>query len=195
MKTLDCRGMACPQPVINIKEALEGATSEFLVIVGSESACTSVTRFAESQGARVSSAQQGSDYHLTIAPGPSVADEAAVRDAGTARNSVVFVSSEVMGRGDDELGAILMTAFLDTLSQFKGEISHAIFVNAGAKLTIEGSPLLQQLRQLEEVGVVVLVCGTCLNHFGIKDQLAVGSVSNMYAIIETLSKAGNVIRP
>ncbi len=100
-----------------------------------------------------------------------------------------------MGRGDDELGAILMEAFLDTLSQFKGEISHAVFVNAGARLAVEGSPVLAQLCQLEEVGVEVMVCGTCLNHFAIADQLAVGSVSNMYAIIETLSKAERVIRP
>ena len=88
-----------------------------------------------------------------------------------------------------------MEAFLDTLSQFKGELSHAIFVNAGAKLAVEDSPVLEQLRQLEELGVQVLVCGTCLNHFGIKDRLAVGTISNMYAIIETLSKAGRIIRP
>ncbi len=109
--------------------------------------------------------------------------------------TVVFVSSEGMGRGDEELGRILMAAFLDTLSQFKGELSHAIFVNAGAKLVVEGSPVLEQVRQLEQVGVQVLVCGTCLNHFGIKNNLAVGSVSNMYAIIETLSKAEKIIRP
>jgi selenium metabolism protein YedF len=112
-----------------------------------------------------------------------------------ARKTVVCVSSEGMGRGDEALGAILMEKFLDTLSQFKGEISHALFLNAGAKLAVEGSPVVGQLRQLEELGVEVLVCGTCLTHFGIKDKLAVGSVSNMYAIIETLSKAGRIIRP
>ena len=114
-------------------------------------------------------------------------------EAAPARGTVVFIGSEGMGRGDDELGAILMEAFLDTLSQFKGEISHAVFVNAGARLAVEGSPVLEQVRQLEEVGVDVMVCGTCLNHFGIADQLAVGSVSNMYAIIEMLSKAERVI--
>jgi intracellular sulfur oxidation DsrE/DsrF family protein len=88
-----------------------------------------------------------------------------------------------------------MAAFLDTLSQFRDEISHVILVNAGARLAVEGSPVLDQLGQLEELGVQVLVCGTCLNHFGIKDRLAVGSVSNMFAIIETLSRAGRIIRP
>jgi len=197
-KTVDCRGLGCPQPVLKTKEALQGATSPFLVIVDNEPSCANVRRFAESQGARVSVAQREGEFHLTIEPGRSdpAAETAPIVCASTdTRNMVVCVSSEGMGRGDDELGATLMAAFLDTLSQFKGELSHAIFLNAGAKLAVEGSPVLEQLRQLEEVGVRVLVCGTCLNHFGIKEKLAVGSVSNMYAIIETLSKAGRIIRP
>jgi len=184
--------------VINTKEALTGTTSPLKVIVDNEAARTNVTRFAESQGARVSVAQHGNDFHLTIQPGeggPAGEAPPIVCADPSARNLVVYVSSEGMGRGDEELGAILMAAFLDTLSQLKGELSHVIFVNAGAKLAVEGSPVLEQIRQLEELGAEVLVCGTCLNHFGIKDQLAVGSVSNMYAIIETLSKAGRTIRP
>ena len=114
---------------------------------------------------------------------------------GGARNLVIFISSEGMGRGDEELGAILMAAFFDTLSQFKAELSHVIFVNAGAKLVVEGSAVLEALLQLEQTGVQMLACGTCLNYFGIKDKLAVGSVSNMYAIVETLSRAGRIIQP
>jgi selenium metabolism protein YedF len=117
------------------------------------------------------------------------------KQTGATLPLVVYVSSEGMGRGDEELGAILMAVFLDTLSQLKGNLSHAIFLNAGAKLTVDGSGVLEQIRQLEQLGAKVLVCGTCLNHFGIKDQLAVGSISNMYEIIETLSKAGRIIRP
>lgn len=197
-KTVDCRGLACPQPVINTKNALQGVTAPIRVIVDNEAACTNVRRFAESRGARVKVAEQIGEFHLTIEPGDhELANEEPpiVCSTTAARNMVVYVSSEGMGRGDDELGAVLMEAFLDTLSQFKGELSHAIFVNAGAKLAVEGSPVLEQIRQLEALGVQVLVCGTCLNHFGIKDRLAVGSVSNMYSIIETLSKAGRIIRP
>jgi selenium metabolism protein YedF len=188
-KTVDCRGLACPQPVISTKEALAGASGPILVIVDNQGSCINVQRFAESQGARVYAEERGGEFHLTIEPGCTACETA------LAKNIAVYVSSETMGRGDEELGSALMAAFLDTLSQFKGEISHAIFVNAGAKLAVEGSPVLEQLRLLEQTGVEVLVCGTCLNHFGIKDRLAVGSVSNMYAIIETLSKAGKIIRP
>jgi selenium metabolism protein YedF len=198
MKIVDCRGLACPQPVIDTKAALAGATAPILVIVDDQGSCTNVKRFAESQGGRVSVEQQGDEFHLTIEPGhgaPAAETPPIVCETTSAKNTVVYVSSEGMGRGDEELGATLMAAFLDTLSQFKGEISHAIFVNAGAKLATEGSPVLEQLRQLDQVGVQVLVCGTCLNHFDIKDRLAVGGVSNMYAIIDTLSKAGRIIRP
>jgi selenium metabolism protein YedF len=196
--TVDCRGLTCPQPVINTKNALQGATTPILVIVDDEASCINVRRFAESQGARVDVEQQAAEFHLTIEPGqraPAAEALPAVCSTTAARNMVVYISSRGMGRGDDELGAVLMEAFLDTLSQFKGDLSHAIFINAGVKLAVQGSPVLQQLRQLEDLGVQLLVCGTCLNHFGIKEKLAVGSVSNMYAIIETLSKAGRIIRP
>jgi selenium metabolism protein YedF len=201
-KIVDCRGQGCPQPVINTKAALEEAGGPLVVIVDNEAARDNVTRFAESKGARVTVAQRDGDYHLTLEPGQTApaAEEPPVccelpGPGQSIGQSVVCVSSEGMGRGDEELGGILMAAFLDTLSQFKGKISHAIFLNAGAKLAIEGSPVLDQIRQLEQVGVEVLVCGTCLNHFGIQDRLAVGRVSNMFAIIEVLSSAGRVIRP
>jgi selenium metabolism protein YedF len=192
--TVDCRGLACPQPVINTKDALAGATGTILVIVDNEASCTNVRRFAEGQGARVSVTQQGDDFHLTIEPGQAAPADKAGATTG-AKNVVVFVSSEGMGRGDEELGGILMVAFLDTLAQLKGDLSHVIFVNAGAKLAVEGSPVLEELRQLEGAGVEILVCGTCLNHFGIKDKLRAGSISNMLAIIETLSQAGRIISP
>ncbi len=198
MKTVDCRGLACPQPVIDTKNALEDAAGPIRVLVDSEASCANVRRFAESQGAAVEVVEQGAEFHLTIAPGDQPSTGAAppiVCSTTAARNMVVYVSAAGMGRGDEALGGILMEAFLDTLSQFKGEISHVIFVNAGAELAVEGSPVLEQVRQLEELGVQVLVCGTCLDHFGIKDKLAAGSVSNMYAIIETLSKAARIIRP
>jgi len=196
--TIDCRGLDCPQPVINTRDALAGATANLLVIVDNEGSCTNVTRVAESQGARVEVAREGADYHLTIEPGhvAPAEEESTIEGTTSGKGSmVVYVASEGMGRGDEELGAILMAAFLDTLSQFKGELSHAVFVNAGARLAVEGSPVLEQLRQLEQIGARVLVCGTCLNHFGITDRLAVGNVSNMFEIIETLSRADRIVSP
>jgi selenium metabolism protein YedF len=199
-KTVDCRGLACPQPVIDTKAALAGATAPVLVIVDNEASCTNVRRLAEGQGANVTVDRRGDEFRLTIVrgadapPAQEPAPDPETRSTLRGR-TVVYVSSEGMGSGDDGLGATLMESFLDTLSHFEGEVSHVIFVNAGAKLAVEGSPVLDQVRHLEELGARVLVCGTCLDFFKIKDKLAAGSVSNMYEIIETLAKAGRVLRP
>jgi selenium metabolism protein YedF len=199
MKTIDCRGMACPHPVLATRAALAGAGGSLVVLVDAESSCINVQRFAESQGGRVSVAQRDGVFALSIEPGAGgpVGEAPAIAcDVQAAPpDVVVYVSSEGMGRGDETLGATLMAAFLDTLAHLKGRVSHLVFVNAGAKLAAAGSPVLEQVRQLEHVGVQVLVCGTCLNFFGIKDSLAVGRVSNMLEIIETLAAAGKVIRP
>jgi selenium metabolism protein YedF len=189
--TVDCRGLACPQPVIRTREALEGARGKLVVIVDNEGSCTNVSRFAESQGHAVEVERRHGDFHVRIVKG----EASPIACATAGRDMVVYVSSETMGRGDDELGGILMAAFLDTLSQLAAEISHVIFVNAGVKLVMAGSPVLEQIGHLEQMGTDLLVCGTCLNHFGLKDELAVGRVSNMLAIIETLSGAGRVLRP
>jgi selenium metabolism protein YedF len=196
-RTVDCRGLACPQPVIETKRALEGASTPIVVIVDDEGSSTNVRRFVENQGATVRVERRDGEFHLTIEPDPTAEAEAPpiTCSTGPAGSLVVYVSSEGMGRGDEDLGSILMLAFLDTLCQFKDGLSHVIFVNGGARLAVKGSPVLGQLHQLEELGVQILVCGTCLNHFGIADQLAAGKVSNMYTIIETLSQAGRIIRP
>ncbi len=197
-RIVDCRGLACPQPVLDTKAVLQDAAAPFVVIVDNEGSCTNVQRFAESQGAGVEVARQGGDYHLTVRPGqtePAAEQPPIVCAVPGARDLVVYVSSEGMGRGDDELGAVLMEAFLDTLAQFQDELSHVIFVNAGVKLAVEGSPVLGPIRQLEEMGAEVLACGTCLKHFGLQDRLAVGSVSNMFVILETLAGAQRIIRP
>ena len=107
---------------------------------------------------------------------------------------VLFLTSETLGSGDDALGRLLLSKWLDTLAQFPDALTHAIFLNGAAKLPIAGSPVLEQLRQLEALGVELLVCGTCLDHFGVRDQLAVGSVSNMVAILETLTRAERILQ-
>ena len=100
-----------------------------------------------------------------------------------------------MGDGDDELGRILMKSFLFAVTQLDQLPETILFYNGGAKLTVEGSESLEDLKKMEEQGTVIMTCGTCLDFYGIKDKLAVGTVTNMYSIVETLQNAGKVIRP
>lgn len=109
--------------------------------------------------------------------------------------TVIYLNSTSMGRGDDSLGEKLLAAFLDTLANVAPRVSHLVLVNGGVKLACAGSPVLEQLRNLASTGVAILSCGTCLNHFVIKDRLQAGKVSNMMEIVEVLSNSARIINP
>ena len=108
---------------------------------------------------------------------------------------LVAVETETMGRGSDELGRTLMKGFLFAVGQLPQLPKTILFYNGGAHLTVEGSPVLEDLKKLEAQGVEILTCGTCLNFYGLTDRLAVGGVTNMYDIVERLASAGKVIKP
>lgn len=108
---------------------------------------------------------------------------------------VIAISENKMGRGNDELGTVLIKAFLHTVAGLAKKPDVMIFYNTGVKLTVQESDVLEDLKQLESEGVQIIVCGTCLNYFEIKDKLAVGTVSNMYDIVDTMSSAGRLLMP
>ncbi len=196
-KIIDLSGLACPLPVIRTKEALEGGeTEEFIVVVDHEAARDNVSRFAQSRGCTVSVAAAGSCFHLTIKPpagqpaGTCVFPEAAPAPQST----VVVFASDRMGDGDPELGAILMRAFCQTIVQLSAP-QKLLFYNRGVFLTLDDSPVLSELKALEEAGVSLLVCGTCLDFYKVRERLAAGQVSNMFSILEAQMQAGRIIRP
>ena len=196
-KIIDLSGLACPGPVIRTKETLEaGETGEFIVVVDHEAARDNVSRFAQSRGCTVSVAQSGSCYHLTISPPAGQARETCFFPgvAPAPQSTVVVFSSDCMGDGDPELGAILMRAFCQTIVQVEAP-QKLLFYNRGIFLTLNDSPVLSELKGLEEMGVGLLVCGTCLDYYKVRDRLAVGQVSNMFSILEAQMQAGRIIRP
>ena len=192
MKVLDCRGLACPEPVIQAKKAMEelGAGGTFSMELDSEASRENVRRFAESRGA---------DVHIEEIPEGAfrliiTADE----DTATGRRGsspVVFVTGDTLGRGDDKLGRILMEGFINTLVEQDPVPDKILLMNSGVKLTVEGSPTLDVLGKLTDMGCEILVCGTCLDFFSLMDKLAVGTVSNMFDIQGELLKASSVVRP
>jgi selenium metabolism protein YedF len=113
--------------------------------------------------------------------------------AAAAAPPVVFVGSDTMGRGDEDLGGILIDSMLGALSETSLRPSAVVFMNSGVKLTVKGSNVLDKIRKIEKLGIEILVCGTCLDYYHMKDRIAVGKVSNMFTIMETFLKAGNVV--
>jgi tRNA 2-thiouridine synthesizing protein A len=197
-KILDLSGLACPLPVIRTKEALEGGEAESLVVVvDNEAARDNVTRFAESRDCRVDVAAVGSCYHLTINPPAGESGSVCLPLAAPApapRTTVVVFASEHMGEGDPALGAVLMRAFLQSLVQMELP-QKLLFYNRGVFLTLDDSPVLPELKALAEMEVQLLVCGTCLDFYKVRQRLTVGQVSNMFTILETQMQATRIIRP
>jgi selenium metabolism protein YedF len=195
VKLVDCRGQACPQPVIQTKKAI-AESARVTTIVDNRAASTNVSRLADKEGYAVDVEEKDDGIYLHLSRAGSVAQTDAVSSAateGAVGPLVVLIPSDGMGRGDEELGGILMRSFLHTLNEVEPLPNTIIFLNSGVKLTVEGSVVLEDLQALEQRGVGMLACGTCLDFFGLKDRIAVGHISNMYSIAETLLGAGRLV--
>ena len=200
MITVNAMGDNCPIPVIKTKKAIAALTGPetIEVLVDNEIAVQNVTKMATGSGGKVTSEKLGdAEFKVTIEmEGAPEADEAEAVCVPDARdNTVVVVSSDRMGSGNDELGKVLIKGFIFAVTQLDTLPKTMLFYNGGATLTTEDSDSLKDLKSLEAQGVEIMTCGTCLDYYGLKDKLAVGTVTNMYSIVETMAKAGRIVRP
>ncbi len=200
MITVNAMGDNCPIPVIKTKKAMQALTGPetIEVLVDNEIAVQNVTKMASSSGGKVTSEKLGEkEYKVTIAMEDAVeaGEEEAACIPDARDNMVVVVSSDRMGSGNDELGKVLIKGFIYAVTQLDKLPKTMLFYNGGATLTCEGSDSLEDLKSLEAQGVNIMTCGTCLDYYGIKEKLAVGSVTNMYVIAETMAGADKIIRP
>lgn len=187
---IDARGLTCPQPVIMAKKALEQiATGEIIAIVDNETAKENIITLAENSNLGVGVEKRDKDYYIRITK--KAIDS--YNEEISSGNIVILVSSSTMGKGDEELGKILMKSFLYALVENEEKPRYLIFINSGVFLTSEGSESLEHLMALEKQGVEILSCGTCLDFYQLKEKLCVGQVSNMYTIVENMQKADKVI--
>jgi selenium metabolism protein YedF len=202
-KKVDARGMACPQPVIETRRALEDdAVHMVKVLVDNDPAVENVTRTGRSLGCEVQVDDRGNgEVEITLTRGekdPLSRDvlEAKPKKEGPEEQQVaVLMASDTIGRGDDELGRILTVAFVKTLAAMTPMPKTLVFLNSGVKLTTKGSPLIGAIKELEDRGAEVMSCGTCLDFYGLKESLEVGVISNMFDIVSALASADKTIRP
>ena len=189
-KVVDARGLPCPKPVMLVSEAMESA-ADITVIVDNAPAKENVSRLAAGRGFAVSAEQRPDGIYLRLLKRSA---PTAPQDGPVASGTVLFIGSDMVGRGDNaELGRLLMQSFLNTLGGLRERPETIVFMNSGVVLVTEGSPVLGELKQLAEQGVELLACGTCLSRLGLIDKLAVGKVSNMYTLAETMLRAQKVL--
>ena len=200
---IDACGLACPAPVLLVKDAVEKENvHELSVTVDNEAAKENVSRFLNTKGYTTTAEQTDSTFIVkgVLDGEPAVepvADTRASRkktdDDDEKQKIMVLIATDRLGSGDDELGKKLLVSYIKTISEMGDELWHLVFVNGGVHLTIGSSPVLEEIKAYEQSGVQVLVCGTCLEHFKLTSEKKVGSTTNMLDIVTATQMADKVI--
>ncbi len=207
--TLDCQGLACPQPVLQCKQLLDETRPQDLeVIVDNQAARENVGRFLHSVNYNIADideqdgliylrshpGQQTATQELHSAdPGPKTARDRE-QNRISAERQLVFITSQYIGQGSDELGSRLMQNFMATLPEMDSSLWRLILINSGVKLAAAGNPALQYIQKLEELGIDILVCGTCLEYFQLLEKKQVGQTTNMLDVVTSLQLADKIIK-
>ncbi|MCT8975555.1 sulfurtransferase-like selenium metabolism protein YedF [Clostridium sp. CX1] len=188
---IDCKGLKCPEPVIHTKKYFDGIEEgEATIIVDNEVAKNNVSKFAESNGFKWKVEENNGLFHVNITK-----ENCSCKDMDlNEKKLTILVGSDRLGEGDDILGSMLMKSYFYALSESDSIPSDLLFLNAGVKLTVEGSDCLESIMKLKERGVNVFSCGTCLDFYNLKDKLAVGEITNMYTIVEKMNSSDNTIK-
>ncbi len=199
-RIIDCRTLQCPAPVLKAKECLEKeAVQELSVIVDNDAAVENVTRFLSFHKFEISVDSDGISSTIS---GKRNLGNAKILETNSQPHSksdlenqkiLIMLSSEQIGKGDNELGKNLMVNFIKTLKEMGNDLWRMVFVNHGVKLSTETSAVLKELILLEESGVDILVCGACLTHLGLMDKKKVGQTTNMLDIVTSMQLADKVI--
>ncbi len=197
-KILDARGWACPKPVIETRKILQ-TENEITVIVDNKAAKENVSRLAEKMQFNINIEEKDDGIYLYINKGEEDSVTKIEEEPLSSYvkcnegNLVLLITSDTVGRGSDELGGILMRALMHTFLETEPKPNIIILMNNGVKLSVNGSPVIDDLKALSEKGVEILVCGTCLNYFGLTNDVKVGQISNAYTIAESLLQAERVV--
>ena len=201
MKTVDTKGFTCPRPLIMLKEALleVKAGDQLQVITDNDTSLKNLIAYLKDQGASPVVKTAGKVHTITtLRPDTKVenSDPAAYCSTEVFNNEyVVLLKSNLMGDGDPDLGKVLMETFMENLKLQDHLPTHVVLYNAGVKLAMKESPVCSSLSELEELGCRIMLCGTCVEHYGIQYDIGVGMISNMVSITEILIRTGHVITP
>lgn len=203
-KEIDARGELCPKPVILTKKELDNkAIKELVTIVDNEVARDNVIKLIGSYGLSCIIDKKENDFYIyvtkeenpleKIAVNQTTSNEQQVVIQDTFKNLMIVVGSDKLGNGQEELGKILMKSYIYTVKETLPWPKTIAFLNSGVNLTVENSPVLEDLKAMANEGVEIISCGTCLDYYSVKDKLQVGKIGNMYAIYEKMKSADNTI--
>lgn len=204
MKVVDTRGELCPAPLIATKRALKDPETgnAFIVLINNKTSLDNVSRFLKDNNTPFTVSESSGAWTLTVTKSGPVNESVKVEDYCTTSvphftkgNFIVVVSSDKMGEGDDDLGHLLIGNFIKALKDLDHLPQKIVFYNKGVILVTKESPLIEHIIDLERMGVEILLCATCVNHYKIAEKTGAGILSNMYVIAEAMASAGNIVKP
>lgn len=197
-KILDVRGLLCPKPVIEVKKAIESKEfKDFEVVSNSEVSKENIVRFLKSNNINSEVFVENDEYHIIF----SIKNEQELKEFMQESVSCktinyttnLIVSRNKLGDGDEKLGQILMRSFFQALLEIDKKPAKIFFVNSGVFLTVKDSPVIEEIKKLAQNSVQIFSCGTCLDFYNLKSDIAVGEVGNMYILLEMLMNDGKII--
>lgn len=201
-KVLDAKGKECPMPVIMAKKEIDSGNDSFVVEVDNDTAVQNLKKLANNQGFAVSVEEENSLFKVYFSKDLDKLSEVEVFNETSDKleenkteigNWSVFIGKEIIGAGNEELGKSLIKMYLYTISESDNLPKSILFMNDGVKVPTLNHQAAEHLRDLETKGVEILVCGACLNFYGLEEKLKVGKVSNMYYITNCMKEASKVI--
>lgn len=195
--TIDTRGRPCPEPVAITIKALEGtAEGNITVLADTENARDNIVRLAQSQGCEVAVAEEAGYCRITISkrPGAKPSSDFTVTSCAAPDKQIVYLFDNDFIGSNRELGKILVNGFMNAALSLPHKNATVILISNGVKLATTGSYALEVLNKLREQGVNILICGTCLDFFKIRDKVQVGIISNALEIMQCMANATNTIK-
>lgn len=189
MRELDLRGLKCPEPVIRTKKALQDFDDDIIVsIVDNVTAKENITRLVSNLNLKYDIREKDGCFYISI--------ENTKGSTGVFKKDdneiAIVITNDKLGTGNDELGKVLIKSYLYALTESYPMPKVMMFLNAGVKLTTEGSEVLDNLQKLADAGTEIISCGTCLDFYGLKEKVKVGIIGNMYMIVEKMNNSGKV---
>jgi selenium metabolism protein YedF len=204
MRIVDTKGQPCPAPIITTKRVLKDAkTGEtFKVLTDSQTSLNNLTKFLKDNSTEFSVEDTDGIWTIIVTKKSDVTSQVKAEEYCTPSvphftrgNFIIAFTSDKMGEGNEELGHILMINFIKAVKELEKLPEKMIFYNNGVKLGSDGSPVLEHLKEIERMGVGILLCATCAKYYSLEDKIKVGSLSNMYEIAQVMASTGNVIKP
>jgi selenium metabolism protein YedF len=204
MRIVDTKGQLCPVPLIATKRALKEADKGevFKVETDNQTSLNNLTRFLKDNRTEFSIEEEGGVWTLTITKGSVVAAQSNIEDYCTSEiphfsqgNFIIAFSSDKMGEGDEKLGQLLITNFIKAIKDLEVLPNKMVFYNRGVTLGSEDSSVIADLKEIEKMGVGLLLCATCVNYYSLEEKIKVGSLSNMFEIAQVMASSQNVVKP